>query len=215
MKKKLVVAVATVLVLANGASAAFADTGSESGSTNKSITITSDSESTKLTDAQKDAYKAEREAYFAKFELIRSTFRTALENAEKAFRTSLASATTAEARASAQVAFRAAGTVALTNYQDSLVALGLPPVKPELSDEQKDAMKDAKKAEKAAFKVKRVAIMAAFHVAMESARDTFKAAKELATTDDAKKAAESAFKIAVSTATQIKTDALKALKPSN
>ncbi len=213
MKKKLIVAVATALVLANGASVAFADTGSESGSTNKETTIASSSEFSKLTDAQKDAYKIEREAYLAKLEVIHTTFRTALSNAEKAYRTALESATTAEARASAQVAFRAAGVLALTNYQDSLVALGLPPVKPELSDEQKDA----KKAEKAALKVERVAILAAFHAAMESARDTFKAAKESATTDDAKKAAESAFKTAVTTATQTKTAALKALgfNPSN
>lgn len=217
MKKRLIVAVATSLVLANGASVAFADTGSQSGSKNKDFTIAGGWEYNKLTDAQKDAYKSEREAYIAKLEVIHATFRTAMSNAEKAFRTALESATTDEARASAQVAFRAAGAVALTNYQNSLVTLGLPPVKPELSDEQKDAKKDAKKAEIAAFKAKRVVIMAAFHTAMESARDTFKTAKQSATTDDAKNAAQSAFKTAVSNATQTKTDALKALgfKSSN
>ena len=221
MKKKLIVAVATALVLANGASAAFADTGSESGSSTTSTTIAGGSENSRLTDAQKEAFEAERDAYRAKLQAIHETGRTALRDAEKAFLTALVSATTDAARASAQVTFRAAGVAALQKYQDSIVALGLPPVRPVLTDEQKDQRKeerkDERKAEKEAFKVKRVAILETFRNAVEGARDTFKAAKESATTDDAKKAAESAFKTAVSTATQIKTDALKALgfKPSN
>lgn len=81
------------------------------------------------------------------------------------------------------------------------------------SDDTKstDAKKDALKAERDAYKAKRDAIMETFRISMENARDAFKTAKEAATTDEARKAAEAAYKVAVSNATQIKTDALKAL----
>jgi len=196
MKKKLIVAVAAVLVLANGASVAFAESHSGSGSTTTSTTIAGGSQNTKLTDTQKVAYKAEHDVYRAKLEVIKTTFKTALSDAEKAFTAALVSGT--PDAVSAASAFRTAGVAALQNYQDSLIALGSPPVKPEFSKEQK-----------AILKAKRVVIMEAFRVAMKSAKDTYK--KELAATDVTKKAAKSTFKAAVRKATQEKTDALKAL----
>ncbi len=205
MKKKLIVAVATVLVLANGASVAFADTGS--GSTNIPTTIADGSEKTKLADAQKAAYKAEKAAYKVKRVAILETFHAAMESAKDTFKSAKESATTDEAKKAAESAFKTAVSKATQIKSGALKALGLKPVKPELNDEEKAAYK----AEKAAFKAKRVAILETFRAAKESAKDTFKTAKESAATDEAKDAAKSAFKTAVSNATQIKSDALKAL----
>ena len=77
-----------------------------------------------------------------------------------------------------------------------------------------DAQKLAFEAARDAYKDKHEAILDAFHTAMESAKNGFEKARELATTDEARKAAEVAFKLAVSTATQVKTDALKAVGES-
>ncbi len=64
-----------------------------------------------------------------------------------------------------------------------------------------------------AYKGKREAILDAFRTAMESAKNAFEKARELATTDEARNAAVVARQVAVSTATQVKIDALKALGP--
>lgn len=74
-----------------------------------------------------------------------------------------------------------------------------------------EAQKISFKAELDGYKAAREAIMKTFHVAMENARDTFKTAREAATTDEARKAAGVTFKAEVSIAVQVKTDALKAL----
>jgi len=124
MKKKLIVAVATVLVLANGASVAFADTGSRSGSTTTSATVARGSEKTKLTDAQKAAYKAEKAAYKVKRVAILETFRAAMESARDTFKSAKESATTDEAKKAAKSAFKTAVSKATQIKSDALKALG-------------------------------------------------------------------------------------------
>lgn len=70
---------------------------------------------------------------------------------------------------------------------------------------------DGDKSDRSALREQREAIMAAFRASMESAREAFTTARKSATTKDSRKAAEVAFTSAVKTATQVKTDALKAL----
>ena len=207
MKKKLIVAVTTVLVLVNGASAAFASSDSGSGSTTTSTTIADGSGNTQLTDAQKAAHKAAIAAYKVQRVAIMETFRVAVKSAKDTYKSAKELATTEVAKKAAKLVYKTAVRNATQIKTDALKALGLPPVKPELSQ----AQKDAKKAEIAASKAERVAILTTFRAAMKSARDAYKSAKGVATTDVAKKAAKSTFKTSVRNATQIKSDALKAL----
>lgn len=70
---------------------------------------------------------------------------------------------------------------------------------------------DGDKSDRSALKEQHEAIMATFRASMASARETFATARKSATTKDERKAAEVAFTNAVKIATQVKTDALKAL----
>ncbi len=135
MKKKLIVAIATVLVLANGASIAFADTGS--GSTNIPTAITGGSGNTKLTDAQKAAYKAAKAAFKVNRVAILETFRAAMKSARDTFKSAKESATTDEAKKTAESAFKTAVSNATQIKSDALKALGFKPSNSGKSDGDK------------------------------------------------------------------------------
>ena len=134
MKKKFIVALATSLVLANGASVALAD--HESGhvtatTSTTSTTVVGESDGAKSNDAKKSAFKAERDAYKAKREAIMETFRTSMEKARDAFKTAKEAATTDEARKAAEEAFKTAVSSATQVKTDALKALGAKPEKSE------------------------------------------------------------------------------------
>ena len=208
MKKKFIVALAASLILANGASVAFADTGSNSNSSEKSATNDDNRKFGKLTDAQKLAFEAARDAYKDKHEAIREAFKTAKENAKEAFETARELATTDEARKAAAVAFSTATSTATKIQSDALKALGPKPEKPELTAEQIAIIAKyrlemiAFEAARTAYKDEREVIRETYKTAKENAKKAFKTAREVATTDVARKAAEVAYKTAVSVARQ-------------
>lgn len=208
MKKTFIVAVATSLVLASGASAAFADNGSDTSiKSSGSVSVELGKDQVKLTSEQKVAFKAERDAYKEKREAILATFKTSKKSAKATFKAAREAATTEEARIAAEVAFKTAISIAVQIKTDALTALGAPPVKPTLTAEQKAALE----VEIAKYLAARVAINATFKTAMIDAQAAFKTARILATTDEARKAAAVAFKTAVRKATTAKNAALKAL----
>ena len=94
-----------------------------------------------------------------------------------------------------------AGLFALAGVTGAQAAESTTPVvkKVALTPEQKAAFEAAKAAHKAAH-VARQSDVATAKPAIESARATFKAARDAATTPEAKKAARDAFKAAVATA---------------
>lgn len=206
MKKKLIVAVATSLILTSGASAAFADDGSDSGKSESSTSAEFGHGRFKLTAEQKAAFKADLDAFSAARKVIMTTFHTAMETAHDAYETAREAATTDEARSAARVSFKAAVTVAVQVKTDALKALGPKPEKPALTAEQIaaiEAYRQAVIAYKAAvevYKDQRELIRDTFKTARENARDAFKTAREAATTDEARQVAREAYKTAIETA---------------
>lgn len=218
MKKKFIVAVAASMVLANGATVAFADRGSDSDKSERSITSEHSREhgrehgrkhfNFKMTDAQKAAFEAARSAFKDKHEAIMATFHTAMENAKDAFETARELATTDEARKAAEAAHKAAVITATQIKTEALKALGPKPEKPALTAEQIAAIAKYRQdlitfeVARAAYKDKREIIRETYKTAKENAKEAFKTARELATTDEARDAAKAAFKTAVDVARQ-------------
>ena len=205
MKKKLSVALATTLILASGATAAFADSGSNSDHSTNSVSVEGQHVDFKLTDAQKAEFKAALEANKAAREVIMATFHASMEKARDAFKTAKEAATTDEARKAAEVAFKTAVTTATEVKNAALKAL-TPPVKPTLTAAQLAIIAQyrlditAYQAALVVYRDQRVAIRDTFKTARETARDAFKTARESATTDDARKVAREAYKTAIDAA---------------
>lgn len=152
MNKKIVVALATSLVLANVTSTAFAANVSNSDNSGSSTTIPATRDKSKLTGDQRAAqkaleqaaknaiiaahnqdliaFKAELRAYLLKRAEINKAFKAAIADAGKRFNTALKSATSNSARKVARDAFLSAGKIARKNFKDALRALGAPPAKP-------------------------------------------------------------------------------------
>ena len=208
MKKKFIVALAASLILANGASVAFADSGSNSNNSEKSTKNDDNRKFVKLTDAQKLAFEAARDAYKDKREAILDAFHTAMKNAKNAFEKARELATTDDARKAAAAAHQVAVSTATQIKTDALKALGPKPEKPALTAEQIAIIAKyrldmiAFEAARTAYKDKREVIRETYKTAKENAKKAFKTARELATTDVARKAAEVTYKTAVSVARQ-------------
>lgn len=176
MKKKFIVALATSLILANGASTAFADNGSGSDSDKSTHSVSNDDsrDNFRMTDAQKDAFKAQRAAYKTEREVIMATFHTAMENARDTFKAAREAATTDEARTAAREAFKTAVRTATQVKTDALKALGAKPEKPALTPEQTAAIERFRqamityKADLAIFKEKVEAIRKAYQEALKA-----------------------------------------------
>ncbi|MEK7410517.1 MAG: hypothetical protein AAB327_03900 [Actinomycetota bacterium] len=207
MKNKFIVALAATLILANGATAAFADNGSDSDKSANSISHEDGRKFFNLTDAQKAAYKAELDANKAARKVIMATFHASMEKARDAFETAKESATTDEARKAAEVAFKTAVTTATEIKTAALKAL-TPPVKPTLTAEQIAAIEKYRqdmityKAALTVYRDQREVIRETFKTARETAREAFKTARESATTDDARQVARDAYKTAINVARQ-------------
>lgn len=144
MKKKFPIALATSLLLANGASTAFAATGSGGSTTTTSTTVPATSGKTKPNNAQRDAQiaaqqaaaklrqerKAELTKYLEAKKAIIAKFQTAMTDARKAFKVALESATTREARKAAIKVQNDAFKSATEAKNAALAALGNPPTTP-------------------------------------------------------------------------------------
>ncbi|TRZ74647.1 MAG: hypothetical protein D4R95_00500 [Actinobacteria bacterium] len=208
MKKKFIVAVATTLILANGAPVAFADNGSGSSNSEQSTKSDDNREFPKMTDAQKLAFEAARDAYKDKREVILDAFHTSMENAKNAAEKARELATTDEAKKAAAAALQVAVNTATQVKTDALKALGQKPEKPVLTAEQIAVITKYRSdmtafaAARSAYKDKREVIREAFKTAKENAKDAYKEARKLATTDEARKAAWVTFKTAISDAIQ-------------
>ncbi|MHB1090510.1 MAG: Spy/CpxP family protein refolding chaperone [Ilumatobacteraceae bacterium] len=174
MNKKIIVALATSLLLTNGAAAAFADNGSDSDKSTTSVSFEGKWDDFKLTAAQKAEFKADRDAYKAKRKAIMAAFHTAMENAREQFKAAKEAATTDEARKAAEVAFKAEVSIAVQVKTDALKALGSKPDKPALTAEQLAAIEKYRQdvlAFKAEFKIyleKREAIRLAYKEALKA-----------------------------------------------
>jgi len=177
MKKTFIVALATSLLLANGATAAFADSDSNSEKSTTSTSVEGNRENSRFTAEQKAAFKAEREAFKSQREAIMDTFHASMEKARDTFKAARNAATTDEARKAAEVAYKAEVTIAVQVKTDALKALGPKPEKPEkreLTAEQLAAIAKFRqdmitfKADLAAFKVKVEAIRAAYKEALKA-----------------------------------------------
>lgn len=153
MNKKLVVAVATSLIIANGSSVAMASGGSGDSSTTStpSTTIARPQNNSNLTPAQRAALqaaqraqrlaqKAQREAeakyrlelaqYLQTRQAINVAFTTAMVNAQKDFKAARESATDQQSINIATRARLQAVQTATQTKNAALRALGAPPVKP-------------------------------------------------------------------------------------
>lgn len=174
MRKKIIVALATSLLLTNGAAAAFADNGSDSDKSTTSVSIEGKRDNFKLTAEQKTEFNAERDAYKAKRKAIMAAFHTAMENAREKFKAAKEAATTDEARMAAEVTFKAEVSIAVQVKTDALKALGSKPDKPALTAEQLAAIEKYRQdiiAFKAEFKIyleKREAIRLAYKEALKA-----------------------------------------------
>ncbi|MHB1090511.1 MAG: hypothetical protein ACYC06_11260 [Ilumatobacteraceae bacterium] len=215
MKKKFIVALATSLVLANGASVAFADheSGHETATTSTTVvgtTSTTVAGTTSTTVAGTTSTTVAGSTSQEKRVVIMATFRASMKDARVAFETARKIATTKDARKAAEVAFKTAVSTATQVKTDALKALGAPSVEPKVTDDQKVAFK----AELTKFLEARKAIRTTFHTAVANAKEAFKTARESATTDEARKAARETFLAAGKTARQAFQDALRALGAS-
>ena len=217
MKKKIIVILATTLILANAAPVAFADDGSGSSNSEQSKKSDDNRESLKMTDAQKLAFEAARNAYKEKREESLDAFHTSMENAKNAFEKAREVATTDEAKKAAAAALQVAVSTATQIKTDALKDLGPKPEKPVLTAEQTAIIAKfradmiAFDAARSAYRAKLEVIREAFKTAKENAKGAFKTARKLATTDEAKKASEVAYMKAVSVALQVFQDARTAL----
>jgi len=136
MKKKLVVAVATTLILASGSSIASAS----AGSGDSSSTSTTAPAGLRSTDAQRAAQRAQNDArnkylielakYLESRRAIDTTFKTAMVEAQRTFKIARQSARTPLAMRSATQVFTSAVRTAAANKNAALQELGAPPVKP-------------------------------------------------------------------------------------
>lgn len=153
MNKKLVVAVATSLIIANGSSVAMATGGSDGTSTTSttSTTVTGTQNNPNLTPAQRAAqqaaqraqqaaqkahkeaearYRLELAQYLQTRQAIHTAFVTAMVNAQREFKVARETATD---QRSINIATRArlqAVQAATQTKNAALLALGAPPVKP-------------------------------------------------------------------------------------
>ena len=182
MKKKFIVALATSLLLASVAPVALADNGSGSSNSEKSAKNDDDRKFVKMTDAQKLAFEAARNAYNDKREAILDAFHTAMKNAKNAFEKARELATTDEARKAAAVAHKVAVSTATQVKTDALKALGPKPEKPGLTAEQIAIMAKhhldmiAFEAARDAYQIKREAIRETYKTAVNLARQAFETA---------------------------------------
>ena len=193
MSRKFIFAFATsLIVLANGTSVAFADTGFDD-TTTTSTTVA--------------ATHVERTSYFARREAIRATFQSAMTSAREDFMAARQSATTDEARKSAEVAFRIAISTATKIQTEALKVLGVESI----TSTETDAQKAAFRAALTKFLEARKTIRATFHIAVANAQRVFKTARESAITDAGRQAAREAFLSAGRVARRTYQNALKAL----
>lgn len=208
MKKKFIVALATSLLLASVAPVALADKGSGSDNSASSVSKDDGRFHARLTDAQKIAFEAARDAYNDRREAILDAFHTSMKNANKAFENARKLATTDDARRAAAADHQVAVNSATQIKTDALKALGPKPEKPALTAEQIAIIAKyrldmiAFEAARTAYNDKREVIRETYKTAKENAKKAFKTARELATTNVARKAAEVAYKTAVSVARQ-------------
>jgi hypothetical protein len=193
VSRKFILALATSLVvLANGTSVAYADSSSDETNTTQNTVV---------------ATHVERTSYFARREAIRATFQIAINSAREAFMTARQSATTDEARKSAEVAFQSAVRLAANIQSEALKVLGIESVKPSETDAQKAAFRVAL----TKFLEARKTILATFHASVANAQRVFKTARESASTDASRQAARQAFLAADRSARQTYQNALRAL----
>jgi hypothetical protein len=139
MNKKFPVALAASLLLANGASVALAAKVSDD-TTTTSTTVPVTQTTVKLTGQQRAAQKSHNEAIAAyRLELtkyletrksINTTFKTAMVEAQKAFKAAREAATTGKERNAASRAFNVAVAAATKAKNTALTTLGTPPTKP-------------------------------------------------------------------------------------
>jgi len=175
VSKKIAFAFATsLLVIACGTSTAFATAGSE-GTSTTSTTVAASS--------------IDRTSLIARRESIRATFQAAMNSARDAFIAARNSATTDEARRSAEITFRTAMSTATRVQTEALKALGSLTNRPTATDDQKAAFREAL----TKFLEARKTIRATFHSAVANAQRIFKIARESATTNSARLAARQAF----------------------
>lgn len=153
MKKKLVVAVATSLIIANGSSVAMATSGSDGSSTtsttattvprpqfNPNLTPAQRAAQQAAQRAQQAAQQAQREAearyrlelarYLQTRQAINTAFMTAMVNAQREFKVARESATDQRSINLATRARLEAVQTATQAKNAALRALGAPPVKP-------------------------------------------------------------------------------------
>lgn len=153
MKKKLVVAVATFLIIANGSSVAMATGGSDDNSTTSttSTTVARTQFNPNLTAAQRaaqqvaqqaqqaaqraqrdaeDKYRLELARYLQTHRAINTAFATAIVNAQREFKVARESATNQRSINIARQTLIKAVQTAMQSKNAALRALGAPPVKP-------------------------------------------------------------------------------------
>ena len=126
---KFPIALATSLLLANGASTAFAATSSgESTTTSSTVPVTSGK--TKPTSAQRDARKVALTKYLETKKAIITAFQNAKVDALKAFKVAFEAATSPEARKAAIRVRTEAFKRATETKNAAFAALGAPPANP-------------------------------------------------------------------------------------
>lgn len=148
MKKKFILAVATSLVLANGATSAFAAKVSDSDNSDSSTTVVERPRNSRLTAAQQaarkaaqnaattqsrhgpDSYRVELASYLAQRKAIQTTYKAAIASAQVANKVARKSVRTKFERQAAEKAFREAVSSAQRTFRDSMKDLGAPPAKP-------------------------------------------------------------------------------------
>ncbi len=151
--------------------------------------------------------QVERASYLAKREAIRAAFQVAMNSAREAFMTARQTATTDEARKSAETAFRVAINAATNSQLEAVKVLGIESVKPSETDAQKAAFRVAL----TKYLEERKTILAEFHASVSDAQRVFKTARESARTNASRQAARLAFLTADRFARQTYQNALRAL----
>lgn len=126
MKHKLMVALATSVVLVNGTSIAVAAKPFVTDSDDSTTTVPAAHGKGEDSDDQSAYKQTTKNAANTrdKRKSILTTYETALVNARKTFNAAIKSATTNRARKDAQIAFNIAGSVARRTYQDAIKARG-------------------------------------------------------------------------------------------
>ena len=126
MKHKLMVALATSLVLVNGTSIAVAAKAFVTDSDDSTTTVPAAHGIGEDSDDQSAYEQTKKNAANTrdKRKSIRTKYETALVNARKTFNAAIKSATTNRARKDAKIAFDIAGAVAHRTYQNAIKARG-------------------------------------------------------------------------------------------